>query len=171
MLLKRIASNSLDKTFLVFGLSNFADRMYSLRSHTVELPRMIRYTCAYYERPDMTLDEAQEAPFKLEKTDGLRNELLYSFELMYTVSIDVYRISRYIYTYIIFIYTSCSWSYNFCRYLKNAPARTLSFTWHSLCVLLFNQTPTFDAWGQDGFDRQEIEPKTWYAAWLKPRHL
>ena len=40
---------------------------------------MIRYTCAYYERPDMTLDEAQEAPFKLEKKDGLRNELLYSF--------------------------------------------------------------------------------------------
>ena len=35
---------------------------------------MLRYTCAYYERPDMTLDEAQEVPFKLGKSDGLRNE-------------------------------------------------------------------------------------------------
>lgn len=63
---------------------------------------MIRYTCAYYERPDMTLDEAQEAPFKLEKKDGLRNELLYSFELMYTVSIEYLEI---LYIYILYSYT------------------------------------------------------------------
>ena len=125
MLLKRIASNSLDKTFLVFGLSQLQNSRVKriLQTACIVCALMLRSVSfvtafkvtqwSFFEWSGTPVPTTKGLTWlwtkrkrrqkKLEKKDGLRNELLYSFELMYTVSIEYLEI-LYVYIYYIHIH-------------------------------------------------------------------